>query len=200
MFNLSGKHRWAAFLLVIFIGWQWGSAGWILAKAHLSQWLIARAWSHTLAQPDQRHKPWPWADTWPVARLQMPGHGVDLYILEGVQGNSLAFGPGHQQGTPLPGAGMSVIGGHRDTHFRFLQDVEPGEQLIVQGPTGVRLRYRIDHLEVVDSRYRALQIPPAEEGLLLITCYPFHGLTNGPLRLLVWARAAEELMADPNAA
>lgn len=195
MVNLSAKYRWGAFILVAFIGWQWGSAGWIWGKAHLGQWLIAQAWDHTLAQPDQIHKPWPWADTWPVARLQIPARGIDLYILEGVQGNSLAFGPGHQQGTPQPGQGLSVIGGHRDTHFRFLAEVQPGEKLILQVPTGNHLHYRIDRLEVVDSRHHALQIPTSENGLLLITCYPFHGLTTGPLRLLVWAQGEVPLAA-----
>jgi sortase A len=183
------KYRLIAALLLLVIAWQWGSAGWIVVKAQLAQWLIARAWSETLAQPAQIYKPWPWADTWPVARLQMPERGIDLYILAGVQGNSLAFGPGHQQGTALPGEGMSVIGGHRDTHFRFLSEVAPGDQLVVERATGRTIRYRITALDVVDITRQPLQIAPDEQGLLLITCYPFVALRNGPLRLLVWAEA-----------
>ena len=28
-------------------------------------------------------KPWPWADTWPVARLVVPSLGIDQIVLEG---------------------------------------------------------------------------------------------------------------------
>jgi hypothetical protein len=48
-------------------------------------------------------KPWPWADTWPIARLSAPRHGVDLFVLAGATGRTLAFGPGHVDGTARPG-------------------------------------------------------------------------------------------------
>ncbi|GGI84258.1 class GN sortase [Shewanella gelidii] len=38
------------------------------AKAHFAQFLIAQAWQQTL-EDQQPHKPWPWADTHPVAQL-----------------------------------------------------------------------------------------------------------------------------------
>lgn len=174
-------------LLLLVIVWQWGSAAWIFTKAELAQWLIANAWDNTLMQPAIPDKPWPWADTWPVARLQMLGRDVDLYVLEGAQGNSLAFGPGHHQGTALPGEGMSVIGGHRDTHFRFLKTVVGGDELLVQTVSGRVIHYRVRHIEVVDINRQALQITPNEKGMLLVTCYPFDTvITQGPLRLLVW--------------
>ena len=192
-------------LLVLLIVWQWGNAGWILVKAQLAQWLIAQAWDNSQApghEPSvQREnpltpdiKPWPWADTHPVARLRMPNEGVDLFVLEGAQGNSLAFGPGHLQGTALPGDGISVIGGHRDTHFRFLKDIKPGDALYMQTRDGRQLTYRIERREVVDSRHTPLQLPdyPAS-GLVLVTCYPFDAIDpNGPLRLVVWAREVSD--------
>ena len=176
------------FALLGLVCWQWGSAGWIHAKALLAQYLIADAWAQTLSRPELPRKPWPWADTWPVARLQVPGRDVDLYVLAGAQGNSLAFGPGHMHGTALPGQGFSVIGGHRDTHFQFLQNLANGDELLLQTPDKTLLRYRVHQTEVVDSRLQPLHIPAELPGLLLVTCYPFDALTaNGPLRYLVWA-------------
>ncbi|MFK8018543.1 MAG: hypothetical protein AB8B86_02135, partial [Pseudomonadales bacterium] len=79
----------------------------IHAKANLAQWLIGNAWQKSHSEngqvsvaknygvTQQAVKPWPWADTWPVARLQYNKGQQDLYILAGAQGNSLAFGPGH---------------------------------------------------------------------------------------------------------
>ena len=56
--------------------WQLGSGLWIQAKAELAQVLLERAWEKTLAG-EARARPWPWADTWPVARLRIPSSGVD---------------------------------------------------------------------------------------------------------------------------
>ena len=108
--------------------WQLGEGLYIHAKAKLAQLLIARAWSasHHNTAPVP---PWPWADTYPVARLTAPAHKIDLYVLAGDSGRSLAFGPGHMTRTPLPGAtGNAVISAHRDTHFRFLKDLRNGEE------------------------------------------------------------------------
>ena len=56
-----------AVLLVAAGAWQLSDGLWIQAKAWLARGLIAHAWSRTL-QGEARAKPWPWADTWPVAR------------------------------------------------------------------------------------------------------------------------------------
>ena len=109
--------------LIGFSAWQWGHAGLVHAKAWLAPLLIDRAWYES-----QRHatevKPWPWADTWPVARLSVPTQGIERYVLSGANGASLPFGPGHMTGTALPGeSGTIVIAGHRgdvavDRHLR----------------------------------------------------------------------------------
>jgi sortase A len=184
-------------VLLLFTLWQWGSAGWILAKAQLAQWLIASAWAETLVQPQAHIKPWPWADTWPVARLQFPEHKVDLYVLAGAQGNSLAFGPGQHLDAALPGAGMSVIGGHRDTHFRFLKHVAPGDHLLAQTTKGQWLDYRVVRIEVVNIEHQRLLIEPDADVLLLVTCYPFDAINpNGPERLLVWTERVNPALAS----
>src|SRR6476620_7642942 len=109
--------------------WQAGHGAWIHAKAQLAQYLLQRAWTRTL-EGERDARPWPWADTWPVARLRVPAHGVDLIVLDGVSGRTLAFAPGHASGSPVPGEmGTSVISGHRDTHFRFLGALKPDDEI-----------------------------------------------------------------------
>lgn len=169
--------------------WQIGHAGYIHAKARLAQLLIARAWAQTQAG-EVNVKPWPWADTWPVAHLTAPAQGVDLYVLAGAEGRSLAFGPGHVYGTPLPGeAGNSVIGGHRDTHFAFLEQLERGDELDVDTPHGEHARYRVTGGEVVHKDDLDVLAQPAEGAYLtLVTCYPFDAVRpGGPLRYAVTA-------------
>ncbi len=153
-------------------------ASWIPAKAELAQWLIARAW-----QAGQASKPWPWADTWPVARLQIPALGLDQYVLSGGQGNALAFGPAQAPRI----RGTRVISGHRDTHFRDLEKLSAGQLIRLTGLNGKLRQFRVSHRQVVDSRTATPDFEQAE--LLLITCYPFDALAaGGPLRYLVYAR------------
>ena len=70
-------------LLLLALGlWQLGGAAVIHGKAWLAQRLLERAWAVTLAGGGPV-KPWPWADTWPVARLKVPALDVDLFVLAG---------------------------------------------------------------------------------------------------------------------
>jgi sortase A len=169
--------------------WQVGHGVWIYAKARLAQHLLQRAWARTLAgESDVR--PWPWADTWPVARLRVPAHGTDLIVLDGVSGRTLAFAPGHAGGSARPGAaGTAIISGHRDTHFSFLQRVRPGDEVIVDTPGHPPAHFRVREMAVVDSRTAVIRSDGnGEAGLVLLTCYPFDAIRpGGPLRYVVIA-------------
>lgn len=169
--------------------WQIADGLAIPAKARLAQVLLDRAWQRARAG-ETGVKPWPWADTWPVARLSAPRLGTHAYVLADASGRSLAFGPGHVAGTAPPGAaGNSVIAAHRDTHFRFLRDVALGDAIVLDTPDGAQRLYRVADLRVVDSR-RARVAPSDTATLTLVTCYPFDAvLPGGPLRYVVTAHA-----------
>ncbi len=185
------SHAALACLLVAIGGWQVGAAGWIHAKAWLAQRLLASAW-HEAEASGAAAKPWPWADTRPVARLRVPAHGVDQIVLAGGSGSSLAFAPGHVDGSAVPGEpGLSLIGGHRDTHFAFLEDVAVGDWLTIESATGEIQPYRISATRIVDSRRTRLDPTGAAPALALVTCYPFDAIApGGPLRYVVFAEAA----------
>ena len=165
-------------------------AGWIHAKARLAQWLIADAWQESLARGGAPVRPWPWADTWPVARLQVPSLEVDQYVLAGATGNALAFGPGHHSLTAMPGQnGVSMLAGHRDTHFSFLRRLQRGTLVAVEDGAGQTHSYRVSGVRVVDTRSTRLVLPEAgDPRLWLLTCYPFDAVASGgELRYLVSA-------------
>ena len=169
---------------------QLGGAAVIKAKAWLGPILIQQAWQQTLLSGGEAVKPWPWADTWPVARLSAKGGEVELIVLEGGSGRTLAFGPGHLSISALPGeSGNSVIAGHRDTHFQFLQYLRPGESIEVERPGGRRHLYQVTAVDVVDSRRGSLVLDTDEPMMSLVTCYPFDALrAGGPMRYVVSAR------------
>ena len=176
-------------LLLLIALQQLGSAGLIKVKAWLAPVLVARAWDISLANGGMPVKPWPWSDTWPLARLSFPRQGVERLVLAGDSGNVLAFGPGHSPASVPPGEqGEAVISGHRDTHFAVLAELRVGELMHLQLPSGESRSYRVVDIAIVDSsRERLLRIEEGEQ-LRLVTCYPFDAaLPGGPLRYAVTA-------------
>ncbi len=185
--NISLK---ALLIVLLLCGmWQIGSASYIHAKAILAQVLLEAAWDRTV-HGQQEVKPWPWADTWPISRLDVPGLGIDRIVLAGASGSSLAFGPGHLFGSSLPGQqGNTVIAGHRDTHFRFLKDIQRGELIQLQSLTGETIKYEVSETIIVDEKQAEYLISTSDNTLTLITCYPFDAIRpGGPLRYLVIAK------------
>lgn len=170
--------------------WQLVEGGWIHAKAALASHLMTDAWAETLGGADQV-RPWPWADTWPVARLRFTSLKREMPILAGASGSSLAFGAGHLHGTALPGApGTSVIAGHRDTSFAFLGGLKDGDSISVQSRDGKWRDYRITGTAIADARL-PWQIPVLDKGksaLTLVTCWPLDAIIpGGPMRYVVYA-------------
>jgi len=169
-------------------GFLLADSGWIYAKAELAQELIEDAWSQTL-ETGAVVKPWPWADTWPVARLEAASHDVDLYVLQGTHGSSLAFGPGYLIGSATPGdVGSTIIAGHRDTHFRFMEELKRGDLIKLTDTAGKQHQYLVNALHVVDSSKEQLLTDTGQNELVLVTCYPFEAINpGGPLRYVVHA-------------
>jgi sortase A len=175
-------------LLIALAGLVLVSQGaYIHAKALLAQVLLERAFSETIATGHPT-KPWSWADTWPVARIEVKRLHASTIVLAGSSGQALAFGPGHVELTQDAGErGVAVYSAHRDTHFRFLKDVVPGDEIDVTRGDGKTFRYRADYSSVV--RFDASGIDPLSDGheLVLSTCWPFDALTPGPERYLLHA-------------
>jgi len=169
--------------------WQFGQGAYIPAKAWVAQEMMQRAW-HKAENGSKTPAPWPWADTWPVAKLSARGGDIELIILEGGSGRTLAFGPGHLSISVMPGEqGNSIIAGHRDTHFQFLQFLQKGETIQVELTNGRRHLYEVSDIDVVDSRRGSIILDTDTAMLSLVTCYPFNALeAGGPMRYIVTAK------------
>jgi sortase A len=164
-----------------------GHGSYIHAKALLAQVLLDRAFTESIAS-HHPVKPWSWADTWPIARIEVKRLKASAIVLAGSSGQALAFGPGHVELTPDAGMrGIAVYSAHRDTHFRFLRDVIVGDEIDVTRNDGKTFRYRADATAVV--RYDQSGIDPLAGGyeLVLTTCWPFDALTPGPERYILHA-------------
>ena len=164
-----------------------GQGIYIHIKALTAQVLLRQAFAQTIAS-GHPIKPWPWADTWPIARIEIKRLHADAIVLAGSSGQALAFGPGHVELTPDAGErGVAVYSAHRDTHFSFLKDIVVGDEIGVMRSDGKMFRYIVDGSSVV--RFDASGIDPLSAGyeLVLSTCWPFDALTSGPERYVLHA-------------
>jgi len=167
--------------------WLMGDGLYIRAKAALAQVLLNRAFAAEIAAGTVV-KPWSWADTWPVARVEVPRLAAHAIVLAGGSGQALAFGPGHLERTPDAGEpGTAVYAAHRDTHFAFLGRIEAGDEIIVTRRDGDTVRFRVTHTQVV--QWDSSGIDPGAPGrhLALVTCWPLDSVMSGPLRYVVYA-------------
>ena len=176
------------------------SGGYFHAKGWLSQALLETAWDQRLDGLSLKHaKPWPWADMAPLVRIVVPRLGVSRIVLSNSSGRTLAFGPAHLPGTGLPGdVGHSVVTGHRDTHFRFLKDMDVDDVIRVQKADGTYVTFVVIGTNVFDAKSAHLTEVEGQKILTLVTCYPFDALQNGsPLRYAVFAEAKTQHKPRP---
>ncbi|MCS6208135.1 class GN sortase [Shewanella baltica] len=185
-----------------------GKGLYMQAKAHFAQYLIEQAWTKTLAD-GQSHKPWSWADTYPVAKLsiyreQAANSDIEaelndsLYVLAGASGRNLAFGPSLVlSSAPAGQKGNTVIAGHRDTHFAILNGMAVGRRLSLQTLKGNNIIYEVVATQVVHETETQFMAPSDDNRLTLITCYPFDALQGGAeLRFVVQAIPVEDESMD----
>lgn len=189
----KGGRRWRALptlalLSVTVVGLGLAAHGAIIpAKAALAQVLLDRAFEQSLSA-SAPVKAWPWADTTPVARITVPRLKVSEVVLSGGSGEALAFGPTLMPGGARPGQpGTAVIAAHRDTHFQFLQHLQPGDVVTIETLDGRRSSFRVQGGYVVrNDRFGIADNTPAPT-LALSTCWPFDAQTRGPWRYVVTA-------------
>jgi sortase A len=189
--------RLAALLLALGGFFLIGQGLYIHAKALLAQVLLERAFAETIVSGHDV-KPWSWADTWPIARIEVKRLNASAIVLEGSSGQALAFGPGHVELTANAGErGVAVYSAHRDTHFRFLKDVQVGDEIVVTRRDGRTFRYGVSGTSVVPFDASGIDPITDRSELVLSTCWPLDAATPGRLRYLVHANLIE---ADKTAA
>lgn len=124
----------------------------------------------------------------PVGLLSIPKIGVLDAIVEGVGEAQLEQGPGHYQGTPLPGEpGNVAIAGHRTTYahpFYNLNELATGDAVYILTKQGL-FHYKVAQTQVVaPSDVAVLTSIPDRATLTLTTCNPRYSAAT---RLVVTA-------------
>lgn len=156
---------------------------WIKGKAVVAQIMLDRAF---LSAGTAESKPWSWADMSPIARISAPRLNQSNIVLDNTSGEALAFGPGHLAGTPKPGErGTTVFAAHRDTHFRWLGDLQQGDEVLVERADGLHLRYVIRRAWVAKANASGINADSEEHLIALTTCWPLDGTIRSEWRYIV---------------
>ena len=172
-------------------------ASWLPAKAWLSQQLIQYSWQHSMAAHEKSAvqnqgkllgqgqinpiaiKPWPWADTFPIAELTFQRLDKSIVVLNGGDPTTLAFSAGAIAPFNQPHVTKPfVVAGHRDSHFAFLQDIAMKDVISLIDTQGKKQLYQVENIAIVDAAIGQLPLLADEQSLVLITCYPFQGMSN----------------------
>jgi sortase A len=123
-----------------------------------------------------------------IGRLQIPRLGLSAIVMEGVSARTLRFAVGHVPGTPLPGQPGNVsLSAHRDTFFRELRKIQPGNVITLSTVNGDLHRYRVGAIRVVSPNDVKILDAYSGPGINLITCYPFYYVGPAPQRFIVHA-------------
>jgi len=209
----------AGTVILLFVAYQlWGTG---IAESH-SQAVLRTKFDHELdrvhreagstttvapksGSPDPAPTTAAPGDGQPVGLIQIPRIGLDKVIVEGTSTTDLRQGPGHYQGTPLPGqAGNAAIAGHRTTYgapFYNLNELADGDPVVITTTQGV-FTYKVMRTVVVpcgdsncnDPADQAVIAPSLTPELTLTTCNPRFSSSS---RLVVQATLASARVTAP---
>ena len=125
-----------------------------------------------------------------LGRIDIDRIGLSVMVLQGIEESTLIAGAGHVPGTSLPGSeGNVVIAAHRDTFFRKLERILPGDRIRVATFRG-SYNYIVGSVETVDPTDTQVMESRDYRELTLITCFPFYFVGAAPRRFIVHARPA----------
>jgi LPXTG-site transpeptidase (sortase) family protein len=135
-----------------------------------------------------------------LARLSIPSIQLSAVIVEGTDRSSLMIGPGHLAGTAEPGErGNAVVSGHRDTFFRNITKLTPGDPVMIQRD-GQVFTYVVEGFRIVKPTDGSVAEPTRDSRLTLITCDPAYYLGSAPQRLVVISKLVTTAAPPPSVA
>ncbi|MCY0907734.1 MAG: class D sortase [Sulfobacillus thermotolerans] len=128
------------------------------------------------------------------ATLWIPSLHLKVPVVQGTAYGELLLAAGHYPGSVMPGQlGTSVIAAHNATYFRHLNQLRPGNRLIVTTSQGT-FWFDVTGHEIV-SDTAGLPVSPAST-LDLEACDPLNALYLTPNRYIVESRLVRSVLTD----
>lgn len=171
-------------MLILYGTGMTAHSGYFYTKGMVAQYLLHRAWEEGRRE-GKGVKAWSWADTHPVGRLRIPSLQYSRIVLEGINDESLAFGPAHLLLSSSPGEGGNIVlMGHRDSFFRRLAEVREGDRIELESLSTVQY-YTVNDLRIISPEDTWIIEETSEDVITLVTCYPFDFIGPAPKRYVV---------------
>ncbi len=112
-------------------------------------------------------------DTSALVRMEFVRQKQTYFVMAGGSARAWAFGPSHVDGTAAPGEiGNCVLTAHHDAQFSVLQDIDIGDEVVVETAAGEVVRYRVRSIRVVKEPNTAVQQDFGDRRLTLLSGYP----------------------------
>ena len=124
-----------------------------------------------------------------IGRIVIPRIDLDVVLIQGTDTASLQKGPGHYtlvdadqlaefgDGSAFPGQGKTMgIAGHRTTYlapFRRIDEIQPGDEIILQMPYGT-FTYVVQKHEIVSPDAVEIVENVGYDRLVLTACHPLY--------------------------
>jgi len=130
-----------------------------------------------------------------LGRFQVPRLNLAYVLLEGSDNRTLDKSIGHVEGTAEIGEKGNIgIAGHRNTHFRKLEWIRRGDEIVLTTPHA-EYRYRVEWARLFHPNDMEVLNPAHGPAVTLITCFPFEYVGAAPLRFIVRALPVGETRA-----
>jgi sortase A len=124
----------------------------------------------------------------PQGVLHIPKISLSVPVLQGTDDLTLNRAVGRIPGTARVGATVGNLGiaGHRDSFFRGLKDIGPGDSIRLETLWNT-LTYRVEDITITTPEDTTVLKRTDEATLTLVTCYPFYFVGHAPERYIVRA-------------
>lgn len=132
----------------------------------------------------------------PLGVITISKLDIQALIYNGTDDFQLDRGAGRIKGmAKIDEEGNLGVSGHRDGIFRALKDIEIGDDIFVQTPSGVEA-YEVSSIDIVDKSDHSVLTQSDEKMLTLVTCYPFYFVGHAPKRYIVKADVKKYLVEE----
>ncbi|MFZ0981236.1 MAG: class D sortase [Candidatus Acidiferrales bacterium] len=158
-------------------------AGYVAADSHTYQAVEQSKFESV----NQNEGPHPVIEGGTIGELEIPRLGLKVTFVQGDTPKILQRAVGHIPETALPGErGNVVLTGHRDTFFRSLRNIRPGDAITLRTFDG-DFQYQVEFTTVVPPSDIQVLEPSGENTLTLVTCFPFYYVGPAPNRFITRA-------------
>jgi sortase A len=123
----------------------------------------------------------------PLAVLRVDDLDLEVPVYGSTDEWNLNRGAGWIEGTSRIGdTGNVGVAAHRDGYFRALQNIELGQELVLETLSNT-IEYRITGVRIVAPDAVEVLAPTEHDRITLVTCYPFYYVGPAPQRFIVTA-------------